>query len=95
MVGGVVPSPPQDTPFRVKSSGAESADCHVPCSPKSTVPPSVSAPFQSALTAVTAWPVCVTVAFHAEVTCRSPSYVQVSRHPVSAEPVWVMRTWAE
>lgn len=54
MVGGEVPSPPQDTPFRVKPVGAEPADCQVPWSPKSTVPPSLSAPFQSVLTAVTA-----------------------------------------
>lgn len=80
--------------MRVKSPGTESAACQVPCTPKSTVPPPASAPFQAVLTAVTEWPVCVTVAFQAEVTCRSPSYVQVNRQSLSAEPVLVMRTWA-
>ncbi len=74
--------------------GADAADCPAPCSPKSTVPPAASTPFQAVLTAVTEWPVCVTVAFQAEVTCRSPSYVHANCQSLSAEPVLVMRTWA-
>jgi len=66
----------------------------VPWKPKLAEPPVARPPFQVTLDAVTAVPVCFTVAFHELVTCWLPVNVQPSAHELTAEPPLVTVTSA-
>jgi hypothetical protein len=79
--------PSQETPFTAKSVGASfDTPDQVPWKPKLIVPPEATEPLYASLVADTLCPVCVTCAFHAEVTCWPASKVQVTSQDVSAAP---------
>ena len=66
----------------------------VPWNPKLVLAPVLMEPFQLAFFAVTAVPLWVTVAFHAEVTVWPPVNDQVNVQLDSASPVFVTVTFA-
>jgi len=93
-VGEPVTPPVQATPLRVKLPGTGLLDVQPPLKPKDVLPPVAREPLYETLTAVTAVPLCVTVAFQACVTvCPAPK-LQRSVQLLTGSPRLVMATLA-
>ena len=88
-VGVGVTLPPQELPFNAKSVGVLLLPLKVPWKPNCNDPPAATAALYASFSAVTAVPLCVTWAFHAEVICWLPEKVQVTVQLLSAAPLFV------
>jgi hypothetical protein len=92
--GELVVPPVQVTPFIAKLAGTGLLVFQVPLNPKLVLALVPNDPFQLALRAVTAAPVCVSVVFHAWVTCCPAENDQVSVQLLTGSPRLVRDTLA-